>query len=180
MSKSLINTATVLGMQEEVDQVSKILDGIEHNLDDLHWSEKDGCYCDATIDDFEENQLVCHKGYISLFPFLVGLMKPDSPKMGKILKLLGDEDELFSPHGIRSLSMKDELYGTEENYWRSPVWININYLALVQLKVSISIWLSTYLPHWIYLWLTRCRTSQLKMDPIRNKQKIYIRDSART
>ncbi|KAH6686185.1 mannosyl-oligosaccharide glucosidase [Plectosphaerella plurivora] len=134
MTKSLINIADALGMLEEVDKYKKVLDAIEHNLNDLHWSEKDGCYCDATIDDFEEHTLVCHKGYISLFPFLVGLLKADDPKLGKLLDLLGDKEELWSPHGIRSLSLKDEFYGTGENYWRSPVWMPINYMALVQLK----------------------------------------------
>ncbi len=135
MTKSLIGVASLIDRPEEVNEFEKILKGIEQNLDDLHWSEKDGCYCDATIDDFEENSLVCHKGYISLFPFLTGLLGPDSPRLGKILALLGDEDELFSPYGLRSLSKKDELYGTNENYWRSPIWININYLAIVELYV---------------------------------------------
>ncbi|EON96645.1 putative glycoside hydrolase family 63 protein [Phaeoacremonium minimum UCRPA7] len=133
MTKSLINIAGALDRPDEVEEFKKVLNAIEHNLDDLHWSEKDGCYCDATIDDFEEHSLVCHKGYISLFPFLTGLLKPDSPKLGKILSLIGDEEELWSPHGIRSLSRKDDLYGTDENYWRSPVWMNINYLAVTQL-----------------------------------------------
>jgi mannosyl-oligosaccharide glucosidase len=137
MTKSLMNIASAIDMPEDVAEFRKILNAIEHNLDDLHWSKNDNCYCDATIDDFEEHKLVCHKGYISLFPFLLGLVKPDSPKLGKILALLGDEDELFSPHGIRSLSKKDEHYGNDENYWRSPVWININYLAIVQLYVSV-------------------------------------------
>jgi len=151
MAKSLGQIASALGMAEEATELDKVRDAIEHNLDDLHWSEKDGCYCDATIDDFEENQLVCHKGYISLFPFLTGLLKHDSPKLGRILDLIGDEEELWSPHGIRSLSKKDEFYGTNENYWRSPVWININYLAIVQLHVnqpirslSLSLSLATY------------------------------------
>lgn len=135
MTKSLINVADVTGQAEEVEELKKNLDALEHNLDDLHWSEKDGCYCDATIDEFEEHMLVCHKGYISLFPFLTGLIKADSPKLGKILALLGD-DELFSPHGLRSLSKKDEHYGTDENYWRGPVWINMNYMAIVQLHVG--------------------------------------------
>lgn len=135
MAKSLVNIGDALGMAEDVEGYKQILDAVEHNLDDLHWSEKDGCYCDATIDDFEENKLVCHKGYISLFPFLTGLLKPDSLKLGKVLALIGDEEELWSNHGLRSLSKKDEFYGTGENYWRSPVWININYLAIVQLHV---------------------------------------------
>ncbi|CAM1508083.1 Fc.00g049310.m01.CDS01 [Cosmosporella sp. VM-42] len=134
MTKSLLNIADALGMSEDVDEYRKILNAIEHNLDDLHWSEKEGCYCDATIDEFEEHVLVCHKGYISLFPFLVGLMKPDDPKLGKILDLIGDEEHIFSPYGLRSLSLKDEFYGTNENYWRSPVWMPINYLALSQLR----------------------------------------------
>lgn len=136
MSKSLMNIADALGMSDEVEEYKKVLNAIEHNLDDLHWSEKDGCYCDATIDEFEEHALVCHKGYISLFPFLVGLMKPDDPKLGKILDLIGDESHLFSPYGLRSLSKQDPLYGTNENYWRSPVWMPINYLAISQLHVS--------------------------------------------
>ncbi|KAL2126219.1 hypothetical protein VTI74DRAFT_1407 [Chaetomium olivicolor] len=133
MAKTLINAADALGLAEDVDSYKKILDAIEHNLDDLHWSEKDGCYCDATVDDFEEHKLVCHKGYVSLFPFLTGLLKADSPRLGKLLRLIGDEEELWSPHGLRSLSKRDELAGTGENYWRSPVWVNINYLAIVQL-----------------------------------------------
>ncbi|PCD41728.1 hypothetical protein AU210_004272 [Fusarium oxysporum f. sp. radicis-cucumerinum] len=134
MTKSLMNIADALGMAEDVNEYRKNLDGIEHNLNDLHWSDEDGCYCDATIDDYEEHALVCHKGYISLFPFLVGLMKADDPKLGKILDLVGDEEHLWSPHGIRSLSKKDEFYATGENYWRSPVWMPINYLALSQLQ----------------------------------------------
>lgn len=137
MAKSLINVGQTVGMAEDVEEYKKVLDAIEHNLDDLHWSEKEGCYCDATIDDYEENQLVCHKGYVSLMPFLTGLLKADSPKLGRILDLIGDEDELWSPHGIRSLSKKSEHYGSDENYWRSPVWININYMAVTQLHVSI-------------------------------------------
>src|SRR5690606_3070718 len=31
---------------------------------------------------------------------------------------------------IRSLSKSDELFGTGENYWRGPIWINLNYLIV--------------------------------------------------
>ena len=136
MSKSLLHIAQDLGHEDDAEQLKKNLDAIEHNLDDLHWSEEHGCYCDATIDDFEEHKLVCHVGYISLFPFLLGLMKPDDAKIGPILNVIGDEKQLWSAHGIRSLSQQDPYYGTEENYWRSPVWMPINYLAVNQLRVS--------------------------------------------
>ncbi|KAL2760850.1 glycoside hydrolase family 63 protein [Sodiomyces alcalophilus JCM 7366] len=134
MAKSLMNIAGALGITDEAAEYEKILTAIQRNLNDLHWSEEEGCYCDATIDEFEEHALVCHRGYISLFPFLVGLMQPDDPKLGRLLDLIGDEKELFSPYGIRSLSKKHELYGTGENYWKSPIWININYMVIAQLK----------------------------------------------
>ncbi|KAI1350254.1 family 63 glycoside hydrolase [Xylaria sp. FL0043] len=134
MTRTLAKIADVVGLPQDAQEYNKALDGISHNLVDLHWSEKYECFCDATIDDFEEHSLVCHKGYISLFPFLLGLLQPNEPRLGKVLDLLGDEDHLFSPHGIRSLSKRSVFYGTDENYWRSPIWININYLALVQLR----------------------------------------------
>ncbi|KAI1096975.1 glycoside hydrolase family 63 protein [Rostrohypoxylon terebratum] len=133
-AKVLAKIADFVGLPEDVQEYNKALDGISHNLADLHWSKTAGAFCDATIDDFEEHTLVCHKGYISLFPFLLGLLEPNDPKLGKVLDLLGDEEELFSPYGIRSLSKKSEFYGTGENYWRSPVWINMNYLAIIQLR----------------------------------------------
>jgi mannosyl-oligosaccharide glucosidase len=135
MSTSLGKIAKFLGEEDDSETFSKQLDAIKANIADLHWSEKDGTFCDATIDEFEENVLVCHKGYISLFPFMLGLMDPakDSAKISKIIDSIADPEILWSPHGIRSLSLADEAYGTAENYWRSPIWINMNYLILNQL-----------------------------------------------
>jgi mannosyl-oligosaccharide glucosidase len=134
MTKSLINIADALGITDDVASLRKNLEAIEHNLEDLHWSADEGCFCDATIDEFEEHKLVCHKGYVSLFPFSLGLLKPDDAKLAKVLALIADEEQLWSPHGIRSLSKQDPMYETGENYWRSPVWMPINYLVLTQLR----------------------------------------------
>jgi glycogen debranching enzyme len=48
----------------------------------------------------------------------------------KIIEVMGDEKLLLSEDGIRSLSIADPLYGTEDNYWRGAVWMPINYLVL--------------------------------------------------
>lgn len=136
MAKSLHRLAGALGMGSEQSELRGHLTAIRRNLEDLHWSEAEGCYCDATIDEFEENKLVCHKGYLSLFPFITGLLEADDAKVGKMLDLIGDEDELWSEHGIRSLSRRDAFYGTAENYWRGPVWMPVNYLVLSQLDVG--------------------------------------------
>ncbi|KZF21381.1 glycoside hydrolase family 63 protein [Xylona heveae TC161] len=133
MTRSIKRIAEVLGETEDASEFADYEKGIVRNIDDLHWDEAEQTYCDATIDDYEESVHVCHKGYVSIMPFLVGLLPADSPRLGAVLDLIADPEQLWSDHGIRSLSKGDVLYGTKENYWRSPVWININYLALVRL-----------------------------------------------
>ncbi len=136
MTRSLKRVASFLDEKDDAERYTKILEAIKRNVDDLHWDAKNKTYCDVTVDDFEESIHVCHKGYISIFPFLTGLMAADHKHLGDVLDLIADADELWSPFGIRSLSQSDELYGTEENYWRSPVWMNMNFLVLDNLLVS--------------------------------------------
>ncbi|KAK2751817.1 Processing alpha glucosidase I [Onygenales sp. PD_40] len=133
MTRAIKHIAETLGETDDVEEFAVYETGIIRNIDDLHWNKDALTYCDATIDEYEENVHVCHKGYISIFPFLTGLLAPDSPRLGAILDLIQDPEELWSDYGIRSLSKKDEFYGTEENYWRSPIWMNINYLVLKNL-----------------------------------------------
>merc|ERR1719312_1963534 len=74
-------------------------------------------------------------GYISLFPFILQILTPDSPKLGLLLSSLTNPDLLYTPYGLRSLSATSPLYmkrNTEHDapYWRGPIWININFLAV--------------------------------------------------
>lgn len=74
-------------------------------------------------------------GYVSLFPFLLRLLDADSPKLEHVLRDMRDPDKLWTPYGLRSLSRADPMYmkrNTEHDapYWRGPIWININYLAV--------------------------------------------------
>jgi mannosyl-oligosaccharide glucosidase len=73
---------------------------------------------------------------VSIFPFITGLLPPGSPRLGAILDTIGDPEELWTDFGLRSLSKSDEFYGTAENYWRGPIWMNMNYLAVRELLVS--------------------------------------------
>jgi mannosyl-oligosaccharide glucosidase len=138
MTRAIKRIAVYLGEDDDAKEFAKFDEAIVRNIDDLHWSDKAKTYCDATIDEYEEHSLVCHKGYISLFPFLTGLVDKDSKRLGAILDLIEDEEELWSPYGLRSLSKNDEFYHTAEDYWRGPVWMPINYLAVSQLLVSCS------------------------------------------
>ncbi|KAJ1722865.1 Processing alpha glucosidase I, partial [Coemansia biformis] len=115
-------------------------------LDQLHWNAEQNMYCDVTTrvrDDYdeledderdaEETVFVCHRGYVSLLPMALGLVPPDSDKLGHILDMIEDPDELWTAYGLRSLSKRDPYYGKDENYWRGPIWMNINYLVLASL-----------------------------------------------
>ncbi|KAK8059496.1 glucosidase I [Apiospora saccharicola] len=132
-AKSLLQLAQHLGLESAVVKYSKHLEEIKRNLDVLHWDAQSAAYCDATVSSSGHYERVCHLGYISLMPFLLGLMEPDHPRLPAVLNLLSDPDKLWSPHGLRSLSLADELYGKDENYWRGAVWMNMNVLAVQQL-----------------------------------------------
>ncbi|KAJ5984938.1 hypothetical protein N7522_012134 [Penicillium canescens] len=133
MTRTIRRIAESLGEQDDAEEFAYYETAITRNIDDLHWDEQEQTFCDATIDSFEDSIHVCHKGYISIFPFLTGMLGPDSPRLKAVLDLVSDPEELWSDYGIRSLSKKDKFYDTDENYWRSPVWININYLVLKNL-----------------------------------------------
>eukprot|EP00929_Paragymnodinium_shiwhaense_P076182 TRINITY_DN39117_c0_g1_i1.p1 TRINITY_DN39117_c0_g1~~TRINITY_DN39117_c0_g1_i1.p1 ORF type:complete len:855 (-),score=143.72 TRINITY_DN39117_c0_g1_i1:43-2607(-) len=93
----------------------------------------------------EKDQFVDHVGYVSLFPLLLRLISADSERLGQVLELLEDEKYgLWSDFGLRSVGKGDKMYLRENApgdapYWRGPIWININFLAVNALKHYSSI-----------------------------------------
>lgn len=79
--------------------------------------------------------LTNHCGYVSIMPLLLQLLRPSDYRLGRLLEVLGDHELFWSDHGIRSLCHNHVLFGTKEDYWRGPVWMNMNYLALSALHV---------------------------------------------
>ncbi|KAK6464508.1 glycoside hydrolase [Scheffersomyces coipomensis] len=135
MTRSMKLIAELLDYKSDYKAYEEIEQKVLKNIDDIHWSSEENTYCDVSVDEDDVNIHVCHKGYISLFPFITKLLPADeTTKLGHILKLIRDPEEIWTDYGIRSLSKSNEFYGTDENYWRSPIWININYLILDALK----------------------------------------------
>jgi mannosyl-oligosaccharide glucosidase len=161
--------AEFIGEEEDRLNYASIEKAIIQNIDDLHWSEDSQMYCDVGVDDDDESYHVCHKGYISLFPFLLSLLPPDSPRLGSVLDLLSDPKHLWSPFGLRSLSASHPEFGTGENYWKGPIWIQMNYLALQALN-------ETYASHvGPYQERARLIYTELRQNVIDNVFKEYER-----
>ena len=133
-------------------------------LDQWHWSDTHGAYLDygfhsedvvlqrprsqnnhgqnqisrqkqRVVHEEPKYQFVNQVGYISLFPFLLEIVDPNSPKLGKILKDISNPSVFWTPYGLRSLSKTASIYmkrNTEHDapYWRGPIWININIIAV--------------------------------------------------
>ncbi|ODV77805.1 glycoside hydrolase family 63 protein [Suhomyces tanzawaensis NRRL Y-17324] len=131
MTRSMKYIAEVSGFTEDFHHYQNIELDIIQNIEHLHWSEEEKTYCDVSVDDDDENIYFCSKGYVSLFPFLTKMIPSnDTEKLTHIVDLISDPEQLWTDFGIRSLSKSDEYYKTGEDYWRSPIWININYLIL--------------------------------------------------
>ncbi|XP_054634277.1 mannosyl-oligosaccharide glucosidase [Dunckerocampus dactyliophorus] len=155
--------AQLLGEPHQDYEVTHKVLTDNNRLNELHWSEQLRAFCDygnhtpAAILQQEMyippgqhrpvTRLVRHVrkapklqyvnalGYVSLFPFLLHVLQPDSPKIEHILNDMKDPNKLWTPYGLRSLSKTDPMYmkrNTEHDapYWRGPIWININYLAV--------------------------------------------------
>ncbi|KAJ3217244.1 Processing alpha glucosidase I [Dinochytrium kinnereticum] len=135
MSKSLGRIAKELGEDQDVGKYEEEVEAVVANLKALHWDEKNKLFSDLTIGADGLPQHVTHPGYLSLFPYILGLIPPtDAPLMTHFLNLIRDPDQLWTPYGLRSLSKQDSFFGADENYWRGPIWINLNYLVLGTLR----------------------------------------------
>ena len=76
---------------------------------------------------------------MNLFPLLLRMLPPDAAQLPSQLAALRDPEGVWSLHGLRSLSRGSTMYkahNTEHDgpYWRGPIWINLNYLALAALQ----------------------------------------------
>jgi mannosyl-oligosaccharide glucosidase len=132
MAKVLEKIAFFVGRTHDSFAYQNHIRGVNTNLEALHWEQKQNVYCDTVVRNYA-HEYVCHKGYISLFPFMTGFLGAGHPHLSATLDLLRDSNHLWTDHGIRSMSPEDKKYGTGDNYWRSPIWINMNYLILEQL-----------------------------------------------
>eukprot|EP00605_Chrysophyceae_sp_TOSAG23-4_P002898 GSChrysophyteH1.ASY1.ANO1.3193.1 assembled CDS len=76
-------------------------------------------------------------GYVNLFPLLLRVISADDEDghLTAILDVLENPQHLWTDFGLRSISASDLFYNRGNSpgdapYWRGPIWIPINYLAI--------------------------------------------------
>lgn len=132
MSRTLEKIAFFTETTHDAFTYQNHIRGVKTNLEALHWEEQQNVYCDTVVRD-DKHTYICHKGYLSLFPFMTGFIDANHPHLDATLRLLRDQNHLWTDHGIKSLSQESKKYGVGDNYWRSPIWVNLNYMILTQL-----------------------------------------------
>ncbi|KAJ9094479.1 hypothetical protein QFC21_006018 [Naganishia friedmannii] len=142
-ARTMRDVAEYLGEEDDAVEYRRHERGILANLEDLHWSEDDQAYCDVTVNDDGEpsdspyglrnTDSHCFRGR------RVRHVNTTSPHLGAILDLISSPDHLWSEYGIRSLSASHPLFGQGEDYWRGPIWIQMNWLALKALKEKYAV-----------------------------------------
>ena len=80
---------------------------------------------------------VPHIGYESVFPLLLRTFPrdTDSDRFEALLRIVESRSLLWTDHGLRSMATTDTFYMQpnaegDNPYWRGPIWVNANYLAL--------------------------------------------------
>jgi putative isomerase len=90
------------------------------------WSEEDGIFWNI---DARTGSRVRIKAWTSFVPLWAGIATPAQAKR-MIEGLLLKDSEFWAPHGVRTLSKDEKLYDPRAGYWRGPVWVVSNYLAM--------------------------------------------------
>jgi mannosyl-oligosaccharide glucosidase len=112
---------------------------LQSKLKELFWNQEKSVFDDFYINNFQIKIFSGHLGYIQLFPFILNTLEDDIINNEVYIKscldlILNQEKGLRTNFGIRSLSVNDPYYKKGQNYWTSPLWVNINYLIIKSLK----------------------------------------------
>jgi mannosyl-oligosaccharide glucosidase len=120
-------------MEQDALFFSNLLGELKNNLN-AFIDPRDNLYKDLLVTPRGEKFYANHLGYVTLFPLMFGHIKNNSPELEATLNLLTDHTELWCMYGIRSLSRLNRFFGKDDNYWRGPIWINMNFMILRGLK----------------------------------------------
>ncbi|KAF2073129.1 hypothetical protein CYY_005571 [Polysphondylium violaceum] len=136
-ANSLSKISHYLKKDAESTQYFNDYNKVLKNIDLYHWDPETNRYQDVIYhSNNQTKEYFRTHGYINYFPMILSVIPEDSKNFLPLLDTLKNPRQLWSRYGIRSLSVDDKHYGTNENYWRGPIWFNINYLFIHSLSTK--------------------------------------------
>merc|ERR1719382_127498 len=126
----LARVATILGKDEDALTYSGKNALYHELLVDNFWDESRQMFDDFYVDTDGNKQFDGHTGYLNFWPLFTGAIDyTDGDKFETtVTKLLDPATGLWTDYGISSLSSSDPYYKLGDDYWTSPIWMNINFL----------------------------------------------------
>lgn len=89
---------------------------------------------DIYFDESGDKQFDGHTGYLNFWPFFLEVIDTSDARFATTVQKLTDPATgLWTDFGVRSLSINDPYYMLGDDYWTSPIWMNINFLITTAL-----------------------------------------------
>ena len=129
--KALAYLARKLDEPADATMYDEKADALKALVQRLMWSEQDGSYWNI---DSRSHQFVKIKTWTNFVPLWAGIAT--AAQAERMIPVLLDPAQFWSPHGVRTLSKDEKLYDPAKGYWRGPVWILSNYLMMHALLKS--------------------------------------------
>ena len=133
-TRVLSRVATILEKDEDAAYYASKTETYTQVLHDNFWDESRQMWDDFYLDDTGAKQFDGHTGYLNFWPFFLDAIDTDDARFETTArKLIDPATGLWTDYGIRSLSNTDPYYMLGDDYWTSPIWMNINFLITTAL-----------------------------------------------
>lgn len=125
----LARVATVLGKDDDAKVYSTKAETYKQVLLDNFWDSDREMFDDFYMDKSGVKQFDGHTGYLNFWPLFLDVIDTSDSRFETTMnKLIDPKTGLWSDYGVRSLSINDPFYMLGDDYWTSPIWMNINFL----------------------------------------------------
>jgi len=127
-AKTLLQIATLLGRQDEVDDLVDEIDGLTRYVNQNLWNSENEFY----FDRFPDGSLSRVKHIGAYWALLAGCIPAE--RLPGFVSHLENPTEFHRAHRIPALSADDPDY--DGNYWRGGVWAPTNYMTIKGLNIT--------------------------------------------
>ena len=119
--------ARILGRGDESSAWDAERECVRRAVDTLLWDAEDGFYYDRVVEDGTFYKVRAVSGFLPLFAGLC-----DAVQASALVRHLTNPAEFWTVAPVPSVAANDPKH--EEDMWRGPTWVNLNYLVILGLR----------------------------------------------